>query len=65
MTDWVIDYLTSLLRGTISHKERHFAYVALGEIGGQRVRSLIEQGLDDPNPFARSGAEMALQQLEK
>lgn len=62
MNTWILDYLI----GTISErspKERHFSYLALGEIGGSRAEAAVEQGLLDPNAFARSGAEKAWRRL--
>jgi hypothetical protein len=59
MTNWVVDYLSASLQGRESHKERHFTYLALGEIGGAKARAIVKQGLDDRNDYARSGAQAA------
>jgi hypothetical protein len=59
MKRWLTDYLTGILGGRESHKERHFIYLALGEIGGERAEAAVKKGLSDPNAFARSGAEKA------
>jgi hypothetical protein len=64
MRDWMIEYLANKLQQCQRHIERHFAYLALGEIGGDEPRSLIKQGLVDPNAFARKGAFQAWKLLE-
>lgn len=40
--------------------ERYWAYIALGEIGGERATATLRIGLDDKNSFARHGAEEAI-----
>ncbi|HSK73253.1 MAG TPA: toll/interleukin-1 receptor domain-containing protein [Pyrinomonadaceae bacterium] len=59
MKDWILDYLIGTTEKRESHKERHFIYLALGEVGGKRAETAIKKGLLDRNAFARSGAEKA------
>ena len=61
--EWVLDYVIDNIASRPSHKERHFMYLALGEIGGSRAQSVVERGLRDSNDFARSGAEQSWQLL--
>ncbi len=45
--------------------ERYWLYIAAGEIGGDKARSIIEKGLEDDNEFAKLGATTALRMLER
>jgi len=63
MKAWILDYLIFQIRPR--HTERHFVYLALGEIGGARAMTAIEKGLSDSNEFARMGAEIARTLLTK
>lgn len=63
MKEWVIDYLIDTLQRCERHIERHFIYLALGEIGGTQAQAAVKQGLVDPNPFARFGAKEACKLL--
>jgi TIR domain len=63
MKEWALDYLIGTLGQRERHTERHFIYLALGEIKGERAAAAVKQGLSDANDFARSGAEKALELL--
>jgi hypothetical protein len=58
LRDWALDYLVNAL-GRPDGTERHWAYTALGRVGGAVGWRAVEQGLDDKDNFARLGAERA------
>jgi hypothetical protein len=65
---WITDYLAAHVAGSRmsrDHTERHFAYWALGEVGGATAASAVEAGLKDIDPFARLGAENAWQRIKR
>ena len=55
----VIDFLEKAMRKS-NFDERHWVYITLGLIGSERAKALVEKGLTDEDPFARSGAERAM-----
>lgn len=55
----VIDFLEKAMRKS-NFDERHWVYITLGLIGSDRAKALVEKGLTDEDPFARSGAERAM-----
>jgi len=63
MKEWVLDYLLGTIEQRDRSTERHFAYLALGEIGGERAEAQVEKGLADSDEFARKGARGAWKQL--
>ena len=63
MKKWVLDYLICTIEQRDRPTERHFVYLALGEIGGERAEAQVEKGLSDHNEFVRKGARDAWKQL--
>ncbi len=59
MREWAVQYLKHKL-STEDPTERYWVYIALAQIGGAEPTSIVEAGLDDPNEFARRGAEDAV-----
>ena len=62
MNDWVVSYLATGLQGPARRPdptERYWSYIALGKIRGDIAKSLITEGLDDENEWARKGAREA------
>jgi hypothetical protein len=55
----VIDFLEKAM-GKSNFDERYWGYITLGLIGSDRAKALVEKGLTDEDPFARSGAERAM-----
>jgi TIR domain-containing protein len=62
LRDWALDYLVNAL-GRPDGTERHWAYTALGKLGGAVGRRAVEQGLNDKDNFARLGAERAWKKI--
>lgn len=63
MRPWLLDYLIVTLSKCNRPTERHFIYVALGEIGGEKSTAAVQRGLSDRSRFARKGARQAWKQL--
>ena len=66
--EWITDYLADHVAGaekSRDYTERHFAYWALGEIGGPTATAVVQAGLKEIDRFARLGAEMAWRQLNR
>ncbi|HUT36262.1 MAG TPA: toll/interleukin-1 receptor domain-containing protein [Planctomycetota bacterium] len=59
----VVDYIVEELPTRTDPTERHWAYIALGRIGGKKAKRAIEQGLSDLDEFARLGAQTAWEML--
>lgn len=59
MRKWMIEYLIAATQQRADPTERHWAYLTLAELGGERVTEAIQNGLSDGNEFARSGAVAA------
>ncbi len=59
----VVDYIVGELPTRRDPTERYWAYISLGRIGGEKARTTIEQGLSDPDEFARLGAQTAWDEL--
>lgn len=55
----VVDFLEKAMREP-NPDERYWVYITLGLIGSDRAKALVEKGLTDEDPFARSGAERAM-----
>jgi hypothetical protein len=55
----VIDFLKKTMNKP-DPAERHWVYITLGLIGSDRAKVLVEEGLNDGDEFARSGAERAM-----
>lgn len=56
----VVHFLAQAIDSRIDPTERYWIYVALGEMGGAKAKSLLKRGLADENEFAHRGAEAAL-----
>ena len=66
--EWITKYLANHVAGpkrSPDNTELHFAYYALGEIGGPPAVALVQAGLQETDAFARLGAEMAWQRLHR
>jgi HEAT repeat protein len=59
MRDPVVDSLIAKLRESRDPAQRHWIYIALGEIGDSKAVSAIQMGLLEEDAFARLGAETA------
>ena len=55
----VIDFLMKIMSKP-DPAERYWVYITLGLIGSDRAEFLVEEGLNDGDEFARSGAERAM-----
>ena len=64
MRDWILDYIVDTLDKRNDPTERYWSYLTLGEVGGDKAFYSIEEGLNDPNEFARMGALEAFQNLK-
>jgi hypothetical protein len=53
---WIVSYLISALKRP-DPTERHWAYWALGKIGGKAADDALEKGLEDDDEFARLAAQ--------
>jgi len=66
--DWITQYLIARVQGpkkSRDYTERHFAYWALGEVGGPTAFKVVEQGLQETDKFALQGAEVAWRRLKQ
>lgn len=55
----VIDFLMKAMSKP-DPAERYWVYITLGLIGSDRAKALVDEGLNDGDEFARSGAERAM-----
>ena len=55
----IVDFLMKAMSKPDPY-ERYWVYIALGLIGSDRAKVLVEEGLTDKDKFARSGAERAM-----
>lgn len=60
----VVDFLEKAMRKS-NFDERHWVYITLGLIGSDSAKALVEKGLTDEDPFARSGAKRAMDIMNK
>jgi hypothetical protein len=65
MREWVLDYLIGSALAKPDPSERHWGYIALGQVGGPRACDALRNGLQEKNAFARKGAELALDRLKR
>lgn len=70
LRDTIVNYLNKKLNHSLANldsdpTERYWIYIALGNIGGNQAKSIVEKGLSDENQFANSGAENAFNRLIK
>ena len=60
----VVDFLEKAMRKP-NPDERYWVYITLGSIGSERTKGLVKKGLTDKDEFARSGAERAMDIMNK
>ena len=63
MQNQVVNILVDLLHAKPDPTERHWIYIALGEIGNRKSKRVIKKGLSETNEFARLGAKKAWERL--
>ena len=64
LRSWALEFLRVTMAGREDDTERYWAYITIAAIGDSSWMAYLEQAICDERPFARRGAQDALEALQ-